>query len=657
METQKCPYKLHVTVKGATNLPVADITTSDPYVVVSMGDKKIGQTKTIYKNHLRPVWEEHFMYFLLHTKNTLQFKIFDEDKGKDDDLLGVVEIKLGDLPLNEIVENCFPVTNLGGYKANATLELSIILGRNDRSISIISTRNRQSEKRIAVEGMILEPVNYIRNDFEWSHVPDCVHTTFLDLAAEGHTGYFCRDLVRDLLYDVSYLTKSDGQPMDAYGDLSGDFIVRKQAKLQNASKLFLKTKEFHRHSPIEQKSIQINLSSDERKFVVITLPNRFSMWTWSKWLQLAYDVWTGEVKKSNLPKWALSANPSLSISSLANVFSSTEKTSAGRTILNLDRPFELLCNGETFNLRSMSSIVMALDSLAPKPYVLEIDVGAFNLTGALIEEPEDLRKPQRKASGIMGVAGNVFGAVGGAVTGTVTGVVKGVGTVAGAATNVAVNTTVGVATTAVGAVRTVASGDPMHIIREGQGKFTDVGQSLITTIVSAPQSVFGKVETLAVLRCGYQAQTVNAGDQTTRSMTFDLTMSDVDAVSQPLTSDGSDANPRGHNKKTASSDSKEFALVPGKIPSLLSLDVFLVHGVTGMEKVVGQTSVKVNQLLGTKFMHQEGRSAEFKLDEWNSVELPLDQKIGKQYSITVYTLIIHGCLLLFFVYYRRIGSI
>eukprot|EP01031_Cornospumella_fuschlensis_P034600 gene34600-41898_t len=602
MEMQKCPYKLHITVKSASNLPVADITTSDPYVVVSMGDKKIAQTKTIYKNHLRPVWDEHFMHFLLHTKNNLQFKIFDEDKGKDDDLLGIVEVKLGDLPLNEIVEKVYPVTNLGSYKANATLELSLILGRNDRSISIISTRNRQSEKRTAVDGMILEPVNYIRNDFEWNHVPDCVHKTFLDLAADGHTGYFCRDLVRDLLYDVSYLTKSEGQPMDAYGDLSSNFLVRKQSKLQNASKLFFKTKEFRRHAPIEQKSIQINLSSDERKFVVITLPNRYCMWAWSKWLQLAYDFWTGETKKSNFPKWALSANPSLCIISLASVFSSTEKTSAGRTILNLERPFELLCNGEVFSLRAMSSLVISLDALEPKPYVLEIDIGAFNLTGALVEEPEDSRKSHAKATGIMGVAGNVFGAVGGAVTGTVTGVVKGVGTVAGAATNVAVNTTVGVATTAVGAVRTVASGDPMHIIREGQGKFTDVGQSLITTIVSAPQSVFGKVETLAVLRCGYQVQVVNAADQSTRSLVFDLTMSDVDAVSQPISNDRSDANPS--SKKLT--DTSNLALVPAKVPSLLSLDVFLVHGVSGMERVVGQTSVKINHLLGSKFLHPEG---------------------------------------------------
>lgn len=83
----------------------------------------------------------------------------------------------------------------------------------------------------------------------------------------------------------------------------------------------------------------------------------------------------------------------------------------------------------------------------------------------------------------------------GFVGGTVTGVVKGAATVAVSAKDVALDTAVGVASTAVGAVRTVATGNPVLMMREAQNKVVDVGAHLGSAINTA-QGVFGKVSFL-----------------------------------------------------------------------------------------------------------------------------------------------------------------
>jgi Ca2+-dependent lipid-binding protein len=66
-----------------------DITTSDPYVKIKCGSRNIGHT-TVKLRCLNPVWNETFQIPLLHLKETLFLKVFDEDHGKEHDIMGVV---------------------------------------------------------------------------------------------------------------------------------------------------------------------------------------------------------------------------------------------------------------------------------------------------------------------------------------------------------------------------------------------------------------------------------------------------------------------------------------------------------------------------------------------------------------------------------------
>eukprot|EP01031_Cornospumella_fuschlensis_P027295 gene27295-32967_t len=609
------PYKLHIIVRGATNLPIADFTTSDPYVVAYVGEKSIGQTKTIFRNHLRPIWEEVIECNLLHTKNVLKFKIFDEDTGKDPDLLGCVEVSLDDLPVNEMVHDRYLVALEGKYqqKDDAILDLAIAVLRNDHTITIVSSRDHLS----AQDAVVSLPVSYLGSAVEWSHVASDVLRTFHDIATAGHVHALKKDLVRDILYDVSYLTKDGAQPMDIHGDLSSDFVVRKHTKLQNASKLFLKTKELRRHAPIEQKTIQINLSADERQFLAITLPNRYAMWIWAKYLALAYDVWNG------VPAWGMTASPTLVINCLAKITSSFEQKSwEGRVVLDFTNEFELLCehqdNKKIFNLRAMSSLVVALETTPPKPYALEIDV-----TGVSAAEEGEEGTKTRRTSGILG---NVMGAV--------SGVVKGVGTVAEAASNTAVNVSLGLAST----VHTVVTADPMHMIRESQGKLADAKQSLLSTIKNAPKSVFGKVETFVALRCGYQVQTMACHGKSPNSMVFDFSLPDLDVTyfqsKEKEESAKRSAGRLGYRAKKAyiGSEVKDVTDLPEKFPSPLSIDVFWMQGVAGHEKVIA-SSIPISQLLSdAKLLNPGVPASEISLDEWKEVVLPLDRKIELEIS-------------------------
>lgn len=77
--------------------------TSDPYIEVYYGQELIGKTRTIKKN-VSPVWNEKFQLsvgadaalLMIHpgSKAHLELRIFDEDKGSNDDPMGTVLVPL-----------------------------------------------------------------------------------------------------------------------------------------------------------------------------------------------------------------------------------------------------------------------------------------------------------------------------------------------------------------------------------------------------------------------------------------------------------------------------------------------------------------------------------------------------------------------------------
>lgn len=86
---------LKVKVIKGTNLAIRDIKSSDPYVVLSLGQQTV-QT-TIIRSNLNPVWNEEYMLSVPEHYGQIKLKVFDHDTFSADDIMGEADIDLQSL--------------------------------------------------------------------------------------------------------------------------------------------------------------------------------------------------------------------------------------------------------------------------------------------------------------------------------------------------------------------------------------------------------------------------------------------------------------------------------------------------------------------------------------------------------------------------------
>ncbi|XP_042489499.1 ADP-ribosylation factor GTPase-activating protein AGD12-like isoform X2 [Macadamia integrifolia] len=83
---------LKVKVIKGTNLAVRDLLTSDPYVVLTLGQQTV-QTQ-VKKSNLNPVWNEELMLSVPQNFGALKLKVYDHDTFSADDIMGEAEVDL-----------------------------------------------------------------------------------------------------------------------------------------------------------------------------------------------------------------------------------------------------------------------------------------------------------------------------------------------------------------------------------------------------------------------------------------------------------------------------------------------------------------------------------------------------------------------------------
>lgn len=83
---------LKVTVVQGKRLVIRDFKTSDPYVIVKLGDKR-AKTKVI-NSCLNPVWNEELSFSLKEPVEVLNLEVFDKDHFKADDKMGKAYLSL-----------------------------------------------------------------------------------------------------------------------------------------------------------------------------------------------------------------------------------------------------------------------------------------------------------------------------------------------------------------------------------------------------------------------------------------------------------------------------------------------------------------------------------------------------------------------------------
>ncbi|CAN0890945.1 Protein C2-DOMAIN ABA-RELATED 11 [Linum grandiflorum] len=84
---------LKVTVVQGKRLAIRDFKTSDPYVIVKLGNQ-IARTKVI-NSCLNPVWNEELLFSLTEPLvGVLNLEVYDKDRFKADDKMGRAELNL-----------------------------------------------------------------------------------------------------------------------------------------------------------------------------------------------------------------------------------------------------------------------------------------------------------------------------------------------------------------------------------------------------------------------------------------------------------------------------------------------------------------------------------------------------------------------------------
>ena len=146
-------YRIEVEVKKGRNLVAKDRallgmgprTTSDPYVELYFGTRKIGTSETIEKN-LNPPWENAKFDWIvgwptLNRKRSVEVRIWDKDVVSSDDPMGNVFISFPDIPFH--FEKWLPVNvGVGNYKCpNATGELLVEIRIRGVSLDGDSSKN------------------------------------------------------------------------------------------------------------------------------------------------------------------------------------------------------------------------------------------------------------------------------------------------------------------------------------------------------------------------------------------------------------------------------------------------------------------------------------------------------------------------------------
>ncbi|CAA0831411.1 Probable ADP-ribosylation factor GTPase-activating protein AGD11 [Striga hermonthica] len=83
---------IKVNIVRGTNLAIRDMVTSDPYVILTLGNQSM-KTRVI-KNNLNPVWNESLMLSIPESIPPLKLLVYDKDTFSTDDFMGNAEIDI-----------------------------------------------------------------------------------------------------------------------------------------------------------------------------------------------------------------------------------------------------------------------------------------------------------------------------------------------------------------------------------------------------------------------------------------------------------------------------------------------------------------------------------------------------------------------------------
>jgi hypothetical protein len=392
----KYPYEVYLFIKRSDLIPVADITSSDPFWKVYYDKRYIDET-SVKKRQLTADWKEEFHFRVPSVTIPLELRLYDDDENKpskDDDFLGKVLI-----PLNgptDSTSQTVDVTLTPQYvtqNKRTTLEFTLSVTRTELpTIQLVSSSPSVSSYVSAAESLE-------------SWIPPRTLTSLgkitRRLLEEYNSLYHpSRYEILELINDISSLKASHSPSFakPSTDNHSQQFITRKKLILESSTKVSFSSKKennslstarmmiFERHSPIETNSIQLNLNSSETHFYLLTFESRFLMWHWFKWFSFALSYWKQQELNNNgssgsnpssflsLPSWAKKNNKTFSTQVLLQSHKAMNKSKPIMLKLDFHESFQLFFDNISIELENLDSMIISIDSKVPCQWVTELTV-------------------------------------------------------------------------------------------------------------------------------------------------------------------------------------------------------------------------------------------------------------------------------------------
>lgn len=373
-------YTLAVTVQSAENLIIADILNSDPYVVLSVGEKTVGRTQTIYRNHVNPVWDKLFTIPLLHTNNTLKLRVYDEDPNKSD-FMGQASVNLELLSLNvEKVEKAELLQADNVTKSKGTICFKMLLTRNDSIIKIVKgpVIDKASIPQVATVLAMDELHSIGASEL-------IINTIFQSRLLTMQPGIMYRELLRDILFDVREIAEEGRQNLAKQLDRPSiaplmTSQVRSSCQTGFCTRINWLSQQAVPEMPFMDLGIRFQFHSNSHlpTNCFLGFPNKYLLWVWVKWLRVAKGYWKGEIVDEDLPLWIVRENGRLASSALLS-FTFGDSTIEGSGVLSMSKPDLLVIEHiETrvviykLDLTDLVSLQVTVDSVFPHDYSLQI---------------------------------------------------------------------------------------------------------------------------------------------------------------------------------------------------------------------------------------------------------------------------------------------
>ncbi|XP_058728471.1 protein C2-DOMAIN ABA-RELATED 7-like [Vicia villosa] len=142
---------IKIRIKRGINLAIRDSISSDPYVIVNMGEQLQKLKTSVVKNNCNPEWNEELTLSIKDVHTPIHLQVFDKDTFSIDDKIGDAEIDLKpyanavQMKLDDTVSDGCVIKRIQANRTNCLAEESSCIWKDGKVIQEMVLRLRNVE--------------------------------------------------------------------------------------------------------------------------------------------------------------------------------------------------------------------------------------------------------------------------------------------------------------------------------------------------------------------------------------------------------------------------------------------------------------------------------------------------------------------------------